>query len=59
MSSPVNFNDPFDGNLYGYAGTFYRELLNAKGDLPLDNFQITNPSGEIKNFIEDTIYTAD
>ena len=52
LNSPVNFNDPFDGNLYGYASIFYNGLLNANGELPPDDFKIMNTNGEIKNFTE-------
>lgn len=52
MNSPVKFNDPFDGNLYGYASIFYNGLLNANVELPPDDFEIMNANGEIKNFSE-------
>lgn len=52
MGSPAKFNDPFDGNLYGYAHSFYNELLNSTGDLPSEDFQVMSANGEIKTFSE-------
>ena len=52
MGSPAKFNDPFDGNIYGYANSLYLGLLNSKGALPSDDFQVMNADGEIRDFTD-------
>ncbi|MBQ4327587.1 MAG: DUF2971 domain-containing protein [Clostridia bacterium] len=52
MSSPAKFNDPFDGNMYGYANSLYLGLLNSKGTLPSYDFQVMNADGEIRDFTD-------
>ena len=53
MGSPKNFNDPFDGNLYGYANSFYHEVANSYTPIPLTDFQIINATGITKSFSEE------
>ena len=53
MGSPINFNDPFDGNLYGYANSFYHEVANSYTPIPLTDFQIINATGITKSFSEE------
>ena len=52
MGSPAKFNDPFDGNIYGYANSLYLGLLNSKGALPSDDFQVMKADGERRDFTD-------